>query len=149
MSSSFLLLNNVPEEPNVEWIEGTAILVAVCVVVLVTSFNDWSKEKQFRGLQSKIDSDQKISVLRDGIIIQLPVKEIVVGDICQIFYGHLIPADGLVLESNDLKVEEASLTGEAALIKKSIEKPMLFSGTTHSPMFSGQFDNKCLKLRSN
>lgn len=97
------------------------------VVVLVTSFNDWSKERQFRGLQSKIDSDQRISVLRDGEINELPVKEILVGDICQIFYGHVIPADGLVIESNDLKVEEASLTGEAALIKKGTDRPMLFS----------------------
>jgi Ca2+ transporting ATPase len=117
------------EEPNIEWIEGVAILVAVVVVVLVTSFNDWSKERQFRGLQSKIDSDQKISVLRDGEINELPVKEILAGDICQIYYGHLIPADGLVLESSDLKIDEASLTGEAALIKKDpVEKPMLFSG---------------------
>ena len=76
------------KEPNVEWIEGLAILIAVVVVVFVTSFNDWSKEKQYRGLQSKIDSDQKISVLRDGQIIELPVKDILVGDICQIFYGH-------------------------------------------------------------
>ena len=116
-------------EPNVEWIEGAAILIAVMVVVLVTSFNDWSKERQFRGLQSKIDSDQRISVLRDGQINDLPVKEILVGDICQIFYGHLIPADGIVLESNDLKVDESSLTGETNLIKKGAEKPMLFSGT--------------------
>jgi Ca2+ transporting ATPase len=116
-------------EPNVEWIEGAAILIAVLVVVLVTSFNDWSKERQFRGLQSKIDSDQRISVLRDGQINDLPVKEILAGDICQIFYGHLIPADGLVLESNDLKVDESSLTGETNLIKKGTDRPMLFSGT--------------------
>ena len=103
-------------------------MIAVIVVVLVTSFNDWSKERQFRGLQSKIDSDQKISVLRDGQIIQLPVKDILVGDICQIFYGHLIPADGLVIESNDLKIDESSLTGETDLIKKNVDKPMLFSG---------------------
>ncbi|CAF0949996.1 unnamed protein product [Brachionus calyciflorus] len=117
------------KEPNVEWIEGAAILIAVLVVVLVTSFNDWSKERQFRGLQSKIDSDQKISVLRNGQIDQLPVKDILVGDICQIFYGHLIPADGLVIESNDLKIDESSLTGETNLIKKGFERPMLFSGT--------------------
>lgn len=117
------------KEPNVEWIEGAAILIAVMVVVLVTSFNDWSKERQFRGLQSKIDSDQKISVLRDGQIDQLPVKEILVGDICQIFYGHTIPADGLIIESNDLKIDESSLTGETDLIKKGVERPMLFSGT--------------------
>ena len=116
------------EEPNVEWIEGAAILIAVLVVVFVTSFNDWSKERQFRGLQSKIDSDQKISVIRDGVINELPVKEILVGDICQIFYGHLVPADGLVVESNDLKIDESSLTGETDLIKKSVDKPMLFSG---------------------
>jgi P-type Ca2+ transporter type 2B len=116
------------EEPNVEWIEGLAILVAVVVVVFVTAFNDWSKEKQFRGLQSKIDSDHKISVLRDGQIVELPVSEILTGEIVQIFYGHLVPADGIVLESNDLKIDESSLTGETDLIKKSADKRMCFSG---------------------
>ena len=101
----------------------------MCVVVLVTSFNDYSKEKQFRGLQSQIDSDQKISVIRDGQINELPVQEILVGDLCQIYYGHLVPADGLVIESNDLKIDESSMTGETDQIKKSITRPMLFSGT--------------------
>jgi hypothetical protein len=36
---------------HAEWIEGLAILLAVLVVVFVTAFNDWSKEKQFKGLQ--------------------------------------------------------------------------------------------------
>ena len=103
-------------------------MVTVLAIVLVTSFNDWSKERQFRGLQSKIDSNQKMSVIRDGVINQLPVRDILVGDICQIFYGHLIPADGLVIESNDLKIDESSLTGETSLIKKSVDRPMLFSG---------------------
>ena len=124
------------EEPNIEWIEGAAILVAVCVVVLVTAFNDWSKERQFRGLQNKIDSDQTISVLRDGQIRDLPVKDILVGDICQVFYGHTIPADGIIIESNDLKIDESSLTGETDLIKKSAaEKPMLFSGDYYFFLF--------------
>ncbi|CAF4887848.1 unnamed protein product, partial [Rotaria socialis] len=39
-----------PKEANVEWIEGAAIIIAVIVVVLVTAFNDWTKERQFRGL---------------------------------------------------------------------------------------------------
>ena len=117
------------EEPNIEWIEGTAILIAVCVVVLVTAFNDWSKERQFRGLQNKIESDQMMSVLRDSKIGDFPVKEILVGDIIQVYYGHTIPADGIIIESNDLKIDESSLTGETDLIKKSAnEKPMLFSG---------------------
>ena len=41
------------EENHADWIEGLAILLAVVIVVLVTAFNDWSKERQFRGLQVK------------------------------------------------------------------------------------------------
>lgn len=39
------------DQHHADWIEGLAILLAVAIVVLVTAFNDWSKEKQFRGLQ--------------------------------------------------------------------------------------------------
>ena len=87
----------------------------VIVVVLVTAFNDWTKERQFRGLQSKIESDQKFNVVRNDIVKQIPIKDIVVGDICQIKYGDLLPADGVVVQSNDLKIDESSLTGESDL----------------------------------
>lgn len=70
------------------WIEGVAILGAVIIVVLVTAFNDWRKEKQFRGLQSKIESEHKFSVIRLGQVEQIPVGDIVVGDICQVKYGE-------------------------------------------------------------
>ena len=46
-----LFLGPPEAEGHHEWIEGLAILLAVVIVVLVTAFNDWSKEKQFRGLQ--------------------------------------------------------------------------------------------------
>lgn len=59
-------------------------------MVLVTAFNDWSKEKQFRGLQSRIEQEQKFTVVRGGQVIQIPVAEIVVGDIAQIKYGKKI-----------------------------------------------------------
>ncbi|CAF0795587.1 unnamed protein product [Adineta steineri] len=119
-----------PKEANVEWIEGAAIIIAVIVVVLVTAFNDWTKERQFRGLQSKIELDQKFNVVRNSIVKQIPIKEIVVGDICQVKYGDLLPADGVVVQSNDLKVDESSLTGESDLIKKHESKdPFLLSGT--------------------
>jgi len=118
------------KEANVEWIEGAAIIVAVLVVVLVTAFNDWTKERQFRGLQSKIELDQKFNVVRDNVVRQIPIKDIVVGDICQVKYGDLLPADGVVVQSNDLKVDESSLTGESDLIKKHESRdPFLLSGT--------------------
>jgi len=64
-----------------------AILGAVLVVVLVTAFNDWQKEKQFRGLQNKIEHEHKFSTLRSGEVIQIAVSDIVVGDICLVKYG--------------------------------------------------------------
>ncbi|XP_036188070.1 plasma membrane calcium-transporting ATPase 2 isoform X3 [Myotis myotis] len=117
-------------EAEAGWIEGAAILLSVICVVLVTAFNDWSKEKQFRGLQSRIEQEQKFTVIRAGQVVQIPVAEIVVGDIAQIKYGDLLPADGLFIQGNDLKIDESSLTGESDQVRKSMDKdPMLLSGT--------------------
>uniref|UniRef100_A0A8C1SNZ1 Calcium-transporting ATPase n=1 Tax=Cyprinus carpio TaxID=7962 RepID=A0A8C1SNZ1_CYPCA len=117
-------------EAEAGWIEGAAILLSVICVVLVTAFNDWSKEKQFRGLQSRIEQEQKFTVLRAGQVIQIPVAEIVVGDIAQVKYGDLLPADGVLIQSNDLKIDESSLTGESDHVKKTVDKdPLLLSGT--------------------
>ncbi|XP_038676539.1 plasma membrane calcium-transporting ATPase 3-like isoform X4 [Scyliorhinus canicula] len=117
-------------EAEAGWIEGAAILLSVICVVLVTAFNDWSKEKQFRGLQSRIEQEQKFTVIRKGQVIQIPVAEIVAGDIAQIKYGDLLPADGVLIQGNDLKIDESSLTGESDHVKKSMAKdPMLLSGT--------------------
>ncbi|XP_034440471.1 plasma membrane calcium-transporting ATPase 1-like isoform X2 [Hippoglossus hippoglossus] len=117
-------------ESQAGWIEGAAILFSVIIVVLVTAFNDWSKEKQFRGLQSRIEQEQKFTVIRKGQVIQIPVAELVVGDIAQIKYGDLLPADGILIQGNDLKIDESSLTGESDQVRKSLAKdPMLLSGT--------------------
>ncbi|KAM6215221.1 plasma membrane calcium-transporting ATPase 2 isoform 5-T5 [Rhynchocyon petersi] len=117
-------------EAEAGWIEGAAILLSVICVVLVTAFNDWSKEKQFRGLQSRIEQEQKFTVIRANQVVQIPVAEIVVGDIAQIKYGDLLPADGLFIQGNDLKIDESSLTGESDQVRKSVDKdPMLLSGT--------------------
>uniref|UniRef100_A0A8C4I8H6 Calcium-transporting ATPase n=1 Tax=Dicentrarchus labrax TaxID=13489 RepID=A0A8C4I8H6_DICLA len=117
-------------EAEAGWIEGAAILLSVVCVVLVTAFNDWSKEKQFRGLQSRIEQEQKFTVVRGGQVIQIQVSELVVGDIAQVKYGDLLPTDGVLIQSNDLKIDESSLTGESDHVKKSLDRdPMLLSGT--------------------
>ena len=116
-------------EQSANWIEGAAILVAVVVVVMVTALNDWTKEKQFRGLQSKIETEHKFSVIRDGEPINISIHEMVVGDIARVKYGDLLPTDGIVIQSNDLKLDESSLTGESDLIRKSPDTdPILLSG---------------------
>ncbi|XP_053619032.1 plasma membrane calcium-transporting ATPase 2 isoform X1 [Plodia interpunctella] len=118
------------EEGHYQWIEGLAILISVIVVVIVTAFNDYTKERQFRGLQSRIEGEHKFAVIRGNEVKQVPISEIVVGDICQIKYGDLLPADGILLQSNDLKIDESSLTGESDHVKKGEAfDPMVLSGT--------------------
>ncbi|XP_048486743.1 plasma membrane calcium-transporting ATPase 2 isoform X5 [Plutella xylostella] len=118
------------EEGHYQWIEGLAILISVIVVVIVTAFNDYTKERQFRGLQSRIEGEHKFAVIRGNEVSQIPISEIVVGDVCQIKYGDLLPADGILLQSNDLKVDESSLTGESDHVKKGESfDPMVLSGT--------------------
>ena len=72
-----------------EWLEGIGILVAVLIVVLVQALVDWKKERQFRGLQDKVEKDHLASVVRDNHIQQIPISDLVVGDLCFIKYGKI------------------------------------------------------------
>lgn len=82
----FAILSTVIDEDEAKhgWIEGLAILISVIVVVIVTAFNDYTKERQFRGLQNRIEGEHKFSVIRQGEVKQISVGDIVVGDICQV-----------------------------------------------------------------
>lgn len=118
-------------ELELEWIEGAAILFTVACIVLVTAYNSWRKERQFSELSSTIDSKRRADVWRDGKICQLSVYDLVVGDVCEIVTGQQIPADGILLESNDLKVDESSFTGESEWVEKEESgNRRLWSGTT-------------------
>ncbi|KAI6190223.1 Calcium-transporting ATPase [Aphelenchoides bicaudatus] len=130
LTNSTLAGTDDQDSDHSSWIEGVAILICVVVVVLVTAINDFSKERQFRNLQDKIETGQTFSVTRQGESMNVPVSDLVVGDIIRAKYGDLVPADGILLQSNDLKIDESSLTGESDHVKKTVEEdPFLLSGT--------------------
>ncbi|CAF1116150.1 unnamed protein product [Didymodactylos carnosus] len=113
------------------WLVSVAILAVVLVVIFVTGLVDWRRERHFRVMQSKFDKDLVTSVVRDNKIQQIPIQELVVGDLCFIKYGDLLPADGLIVQASDLQTDESSLTGETDLIKKNDKENIeLFSGTS-------------------
>ena len=126
---SLILGVTVEEDKSTAWIEGFAIFVAVVIVAFVTAINDYTKEQQFRGLQSKIEGEHTFTVIRRGESSSIFNGDIVVGDICQLKYGDMIPADGLLVQNNDLKIDESSLTGESDLVKKGDGNPFILSGT--------------------
>src|SRR5690606_16078924 len=70
-------------------------------------------------------------VIRNSKVIQIPTREIAVGDLCVIEEGKMVNADGEIVHSNDFSVDEASLTGESLSVFKSSETDdrKVYSGT--------------------
>ncbi|CAL1717041.1 unnamed protein product [Somion occarium] len=104
-------------EPPVDWVEGVAIVVAIAIVVMVGSLNDWQKERQFQALNEKKE-ERGVKVIRDGAEQVIDVKQVVVGDIAILEPGEIIPCDGVFLSGHNVKCDESGATGESDAIKK-------------------------------
>jgi P-type Ca2+ transporter type 2C len=77
-------------------------------------------------------------VIRNNQVCKVPTEEIVIGDYVVVSEGHLVPADGRIIQMNDLSVMESILTGESFPVSKSMDDPsnqQLFQGTI---ILSGQ-----------
>ncbi|KAL9656167.1 hypothetical protein ABK040_007784 [Willaertia magna] len=117
------------DERAVGWVEGLAILIAVALVSSVTTINDYSKEKKFRSLNSEAKII-KVKVIRNGLNQNVLINTLQVGDLVELEQGDQVPADGICVESNQLKTDEASLTGETDLVKKNTTDFLfLYAGT--------------------
>jgi Ca2+-transporting ATPase len=123
-----LAFPETPGERKYGWIEGVAIISAVFIVSSVTAINDYQKEKKFREL-SKQSNEIEIKVIRGGKNVNVMIEDVLVGDLVELDSGDQVPADGLVVEAFDLRIDESVMTGEPDAIKKSIEDaPFLLSG---------------------
>lgn len=105
------------DNPPVEWVEGVAIIVAIVIVVMVGSLNDFQKERQFAKLNKK-KQDRIVKVVRSGKTIELSVFDILVGDVLHLEPGDMIPVDGLLIEGFNVKCDESQATGESDVIRK-------------------------------
>jgi P-type E1-E2 ATPase len=120
VAASISLIVECYQDPSEGWIDGTSIFIAVAIVSLVTSCNNYTKELQFRSLEQSSQNDETVTVIRNGgapTIIN--PSELVVGDIVLLQVGDSIPADCIVCDHNIIKVSESSLTGEPEDLKKS------------------------------
>lgn len=120
----------VPDATSHEWLEGAAILAAVFSVVIISSLNDWVKDRKFRSLHQK-NTDRQIHVLRNSKEKMVSVFTLLVGDIVLLEAGEVIPADGILVDGHSLVIDESSLTGESKPIRKGNDDDyFLLSGTT-------------------
>lgn len=99
-----------------DYFETLGILIAIFLATLVSTISEYGSEAAFRRLQEE-SSKIKVKVIRDNILKEIPIEEVVVGDIVVLGSGDKIPADGYIIKG-ELSVDESSLNGEAKEAKK-------------------------------
>lgn len=107
--------------------DALILLAAYLPVTAVDVVLELRAQRALKAMRSSLKSTTK--VLRDGIIRNIPVKEVVVEDILVFEEGQSLPADGKILESENLSVNESALTGESVPVEKSPQS-VFFAGTT-------------------
>ncbi|QQK08891.1 cation-translocating P-type ATPase [Miniphocaeibacter halophilus] len=94
-------------------------IIIILIVVLnaaLSIYQEGKAEQAIEALQKMASPNAK--VFRDGEIITIPSSELVPGDIVELETGDIVPADLRLVESSNLKIEEASLTGESVPVEK-------------------------------
>ena len=102
-----------------DWIETVGIAVAVLLATLISTFSEHRSEAAFARLSESCDG-VLCRVLRDGQVRELPMVELVVGDVVLLSAGEGVPADGILL-SGEVRVDQAAITGESREIRKAFD----------------------------
>lgn len=96
------------------------LIVGTVLISAIISFNEQTKSNNAaRKLKQMITN--KMDVIRDGNVITIDIEEVVPGDIVKLSSGDMIPGDVRFLETKDLFIDQASLTGESNPVEKFSE----------------------------
>ena len=99
-----------------DWFETIGIVIAIFVASFISTISEYGSEAAFAKLQEEA-AKIKARVKRNNNLVEIPIDEVVVGDIISLASGDSIPADGYLIEGN-VTVDESSLNGETKEIKK-------------------------------
>ena len=104
------------------FLHETVDALIILSIVLVSGLLGFWQERGATNAVEKLLSIVRIkaAVLRDGSVKEIPVEEIVPGDIVILNAGDIVPGDCLLQESNDLFVDEAMMTGESFPVEKAV-----------------------------
>lgn len=111
------------------FLEPLGILIAILLATLIGFVLEVNANKKFEIL-NQVNDDIAVKVIRDGNVTQVPRKDIVVGDIVILETGDEVPADGELLDTMSLSINESTLTGEP-LISKSHKEEDFKSDVTY------------------
>ncbi|MFO0689164.1 MAG: magnesium-translocating P-type ATPase [Myxococcota bacterium] len=99
-----------------DWIDAAIVLAILLGSALLGFTQEYRATRVLEKLRARVRI--RTRVLRDGAPELLPTEALVPGDVVEVSAGNLIPADGVVLETRDLLVSQAALTGEAFPVEK-------------------------------
>jgi len=99
--------------------EALFMLGAIAAVSGISFYQDNSSKKALEALEKL--NEPLSTVIRNGVVVQVPTHELAVGDLCIVEEGKMINADGQIVYSSDFSVNEAALTGESFSVFKSLE----------------------------
>lgn len=123
-----------------EWESTLVIMVVVILNAILGTVQHVKAEQSLNSLKAL--SSPLAKVLRNGQKVEIPSKEVVVGDILFLDAGDFIPADGRIMENSSLQVNESSLTGESLAITKEVDpinQENISLGDQKNMVFSGSF----------
>jgi Ca2+-transporting ATPase len=100
-----------------EWMEATAIVIVILINGLIGLLMEWQAKRSMDALRQL--SQPQVKVIRGGTERMLPAEELVPGDLVVLEAGDLIAADARVVQSANLGLSEAALTGESQPISKN------------------------------
>lgn len=107
-------------ESRVVFFEPVGIFIAILLATGLAFLFEYKADKEFE-LLNQVNDDEPVQVFRNGMWHQISKREVVVGDIVRIETGAEVPADGTLLESTLLMVDESSLTGEPMAEKVALD----------------------------
>jgi len=102
---------------DANWYESVGIAVAVLLATLISTLSEYGSESAFEKLNEEA-AHVKCRVRRDSKVMEIPIADIVVGDVVYIQAGERIPADG-VLISGTIDVDQSALNGETKEARKT------------------------------
>jgi Ca2+-transporting ATPase len=103
-----------------EFLDAVTIIAIILMNGILGFIQEFRAERSLRALREL--SAPHAKVLRDGVISQIPAKELVPGDIIALEAGDRVPADIRWLQTNSIHVEESALTGESVPVSKNIQE---------------------------
>ena len=111
-----------------QYTDGFIMLVAIFIVAGISLYQEYRSENAVNALKKL--SAPKSNVIRNGMQIQILTEKMVVGDMAVIEEGDIISADGEIVSSHDLSVNESLLNGEAMPVSKSADNhDTIYKGT--------------------